>query len=212
MRKVRLAGVLLLTTLVATGCGAGPQRLDGEAQPAGAASTGPAPYTQTAAPSPVAPSTATTSPASRPATGPATPTATRRTTRPPVVLGPDGFGALKLGMSRSEAEATGMISGYRIEDFGANCGISKLRGTDSTVFFTPGLGVSSIDAAPGVRTPEGIRLGSTMSAVQRAYPDWELAVGGGDTGWGWAGHYRIDVKNGKVTYLTLATEGQRCVE
>lgn len=181
MRKVRLAVVLLGTALVVTGCGQGPQRLAGNAVPAGATST----VEPTSDPVGEPTSEPGGQPTSEPVGEPTSQSGGQPTSDPanrPTTLGPDGFGALKLGMSRSQAEATGLISGYKAEDFGAKCGYSKLKGTSATVYFTPGLGVSSIDASAGVRTPEGIRLGSTMNAVRKAYPDWELAVGDGDTG------------------------------
>ena len=122
-------------------------------------------------------------------------------------------------MTPEQAEATGLTEGYEIENVGVNCGMSKVKGTSAAVFFTPGLGLSSIDMYGSVRTPQGIRLGSTMRAVQDAYPDWEEIIGGGDTGYGFAkvpgngqAKYRIDVRDAKVTYVALTYEGQRCIE
>jgi hypothetical protein len=33
--------------------------------------------------------------------------------------------------------------------------------------------LSSIDAPDGVRTPQGIRIGSTLKELQQTYPAWE---------------------------------------
>ena len=217
MRMIRISAVLLGTALAAAACAGGPQHVDGFAQPAGAATIPPASATATPAPATSAPTSTPATPATSAATG-TSPTGTASSepaasTRPVTpLLGPNGLGELQLGMSRAEAEATGLITGYRVEDFTGNCGVSKIRGTDATVYFTPGLGLSSIAAYGSVRTPRGIRLGSTVAAVRKAYPDWDFAIGDEKNGWGWVDHYRIDVKDGKVSYLALAAEGQRCIE
>jgi hypothetical protein len=204
---VRPVVALVITGLLTGGCTSGVEPLDGQAAPTGAAAPASAP-TSPAATSPAAPPA--TSPASLPSVSP--PAATP-------VLGPDGLGRLKLLMTRKQAEATRLIEGYRVEDFTGNCGVAELVDRGSTVYFTPGLGLSSINAPDGVRTPQGIRVGSAISDVQRAYPDWEEILGGGDTGYGWADvpgsdgtMYRIDVRDGKVTDIALTAEGQKCIE
>ncbi|RZU49064.1 hypothetical protein EV385_0799 [Krasilnikovia cinnamomea] len=214
MTRTRLAGVVLVGALAVAGCDDGPRRLDGNAAPAG----GSPPTSAALAPSALAPS-APGSPAPAPSTTPPAAGPKPSTSPAALVLGPQGLGALKLGMTLEQARATGMIVGYKVEDFTGHCGISKLRGTNATVFFTPGLGLSSIDMYGGIRTPEGIRLGSSIDGVRKAYPDWEEIVGGGDTGYGWAdtpgnrkAGYRIDVRKGKVDGVALALEGQKCIE
>jgi hypothetical protein len=203
--RIRLAGVLLLTGLMAGACSPGVERLDGQAAPAGIAAPSTPPPATTAA-STTKPST---SPSSSPSTSKASPIQQR------LVLGPDGLGGLKLRMTREQAEATGLIEGYEVEDFTGNCGIARLRSTGDGVHFTPGLGLSSIDAPDGVRTPQGIRIGSTLNELQQTYPSWEDL----GTGYGWVkvpgnsrNSFRIDVRNSKVSYITLTTEGQKCVE
>ncbi|MEV4702756.1 hypothetical protein [Actinoplanes sp. NPDC049316] len=218
VRAIAIMGAALGMALM-TGCTNGVEQTGGIAAPAGEPPSSSAPAapgtatpsaTPSRTPAPPSPSPTTASPAgSQPA----------RTATAPRVLGPFGLGALRLGMTREQAEATGMIQGYRVEDFTGSCGIAKVRGTTATVFFTPGLGLSNIDMYGSVRTPEGIRLGSSMSAVQRAYPDWEEVLGGGDNGYGWAvtpgngqAKYRIDVKDARVTSVDLSLKGQKCVE
>ncbi|GIE34659.1 hypothetical protein Ait01nite_077040 [Actinoplanes italicus] len=137
------------------------------------------------------------------------------------MLGPNGLGGLKLRMTPEQAEATGLIEGYEVEDFTGNCGVARLRTTGDNVHFTPNLGLSGIEAPDGVRTPEGIRTGSTVNEVKAAYPNWEAILTGDDNardyGWvkapgGSGSSYRIDVNDGKVSSVILTTEGQKCVE
>ncbi|MEV4620129.1 hypothetical protein AB0J74_15655 [Asanoa sp. NPDC049573] len=73
----------------------------GEAAPAGT------PAATSAAPTP-APTTETTPPPVTPSTPPSTEAADA-----PLVLGPDGYGALKIGMTEQQAEATGLVTDFR---------------------------------------------------------------------------------------------------
>ncbi|WP_127506493.1 hypothetical protein [Actinoplanes solisilvae] len=207
--RTRLATVLLCTALAMTACNnQGPQKLDGAARPDGV-SLAPSPSATTAPP---APPTSTSPSASTSTSVRPSKSASSSPKTTPTVLGPSGFGALKLGMTRKQAEATGMITGYETENFTGNCGVAKLRPGGATVYFTPGMGLSSIGAYGRVRTPKGIKLGSTVTALKKAYPTWEDAIGDGQTGYGWADHYRFDVRDGKVTSFSLTAEGQRCIE
>jgi hypothetical protein len=228
--RTGLTGALLLTALAATGCAPAVERLDGQAAPAGI--TTPTTSTPAATPAVTTPAgtpPAGTTPAGTTTSGTTTSGAPSRspsasTVLPPrfrLVLGPDGLGGLRLRMTREQAEATGMIEGYEVEDFIGNCGVSRLRGFGNTVYFTPGLGLSSIHAPDGVRTPEGIRAGSTVKELKAAYPTWEAILTGDDDAhdYGWVdtpgnskNAYRIDVKGGKVRSIALATEGQKCIE
>ena len=226
VRAIAITGAVMSMALM-TGCN-GVERLAGNAAPVGvspAASATASPAGSLPAPAPsrtTTPASAPTTTSRSPTTAPTTPPASSepvRTPSPPRVLGPLGFGALRRGMTFEQARATGLIEGYEVEDFGVNCGMSKLKGTGATVFFTPGIGLSSIDMYGSVPTPQGIKLGSTMSAVQDAYPDWEVVVGEGEDGRGFAdvpgnskGTYHIEVSKAKVTYLALTYEGQRCIE
>ncbi|MCA2212606.1 hypothetical protein [Jidongwangia harbinensis] len=224
MRAITITGAVISAVLM-TGCSAGVEQVAGDAVPAGgqpAASASPS----LAAPSPAASAPAgtaavTSAPASRPTSSP--PTATTRpvrTTSPPRTLGPAGLGPLKLGMTRKQAEATGLLEGYEVADYLARCGVSKVRGTSrATVFIDPSRGVSYIALYGTVRTPEGIRLGSSVSAVRRAYPDWEFILGDSASGEGAVrvpgnsnAGYQIDIEDGKVSYLALSSENQRCTD
>ena len=53
-------------------------------------------------------------------------------------------------------------------DYLAHCGISQVKGTGAEVFTHPERGVSFITLYGTVRTPEGVRLGSSLSAVRAA--------------------------------------------
>lgn len=135
------------------------------------------------------------------------------------MLGPSGLGALQLGMTRRQAEATGLIEGWEVADYLAKCGISQVKGTDAEVFTDPDRGVSYITLYGTVRTPEGIRLGSSLGAVRAAYPDWDFALGDSDSGSGGVpapgnsrARYGIDITDGKVSHLALASDDQRCID
>ncbi|GGV35538.1 hypothetical protein GCM10010182_69400 [Actinomadura cremea] len=94
----------------------------------------------------------------------------------PTYLGPDGYGALKLGMTRAEAEATGVITVTGEPPGGPTCGSFELKEFPSGANaaggnFSAGLGIASIFAAEGMRTPEGIEIGSSEADLAKAYPD-----------------------------------------
>ena len=212
-----LGSVLLPAALLATGCASNVPRADG---PAG-------PLTPPAASS--APSTAVQPTASASSVRPI-PSNTATSHRPSVVkvLGPTGFGALKLGMNSKKATATGLIVAWK-GTAGATCSLrSHLTGghgagagNDGTVLESGNLGVEVIDAYPGISTPEGIHLGSSQADLYRAYPSWKNAsepqpfadgrglvpVPGNS-----AAYYRIVKYKGKVVQLTLQLKHQDCYE
>jgi hypothetical protein len=144
-------------------------------------------------------------------------------------LGPTGFGALQLGMTKAEARATGLTTEVNLAGTGAcgGPGDGYLRGSpspdgqtlDGRLFFSANTGkLVAIYAFPGVRTPEGIALGSSYDDVHAAYPAWS-PIGedqrngrGGVKVPGNAGAaYRIVVQNLDVIQLSL--DGQQdCYE
>ncbi|GID49034.1 hypothetical protein Aca07nite_63090 [Actinoplanes capillaceus] len=139
------------------------------------------------------------------------------------MLGPRGLGKLRLGMTVEEARATGMITGYHVEDYLHNCGAADFKAGNGKggVHFTPNeLGLSNIYAYGGISTPEGIRLGSTYTAVKKAYPDFVFSIddrategnGIADTPGNSKAHYSITIDDGKVTALGLEVKGQLCQE
>lgn len=159
--------------------------------------------------SPPAPSPSTGAPSS-----PAAPT-----------LGPDGYGALRLGQSPAEATATRLISEVEKTE---GCSAAWLRdaprssdgSTDGLVVFSDKLGLIAIGAYGDIATPRGLHVGSSVADLNAAYPDWESATDPGtDEGRGYApvpgndeAVYRIEVADGKVVTLTLQHERQDCYE
>ncbi|MFF3671794.1 hypothetical protein [Microtetraspora malaysiensis] len=88
-------------------------------------------------------------------------------------FGPFGYGGVQLGMTLKQAEATNKIvkTPYR----GYTCSGWALKahppGRDSVgLYISKKLGVAAIFAPKGVKTPEGIGIGSTMKQVRKAYP------------------------------------------
>ncbi|GGN50767.1 hypothetical protein FHR83_009008 [Actinoplanes campanulatus] len=212
--------ILVLATAAgvaaAAGCAGSPQRLDGQASPAGAATPAP-PSATTAAPA-VSPAV---SPSVTPSSASPKPSKTSRSPTTPV-LGPTGFGKLYVGMSIKAAAATG-----EVDATGTGCGSAPLKSAndaDVTVIYSE-RGLLYIPAYGRIATPEGIRIGSTYEQVDRAYSDFFLraidAEGGfNGSGTAFAGekdghagvHYRFAFKNSKVTELALEHDDQNCYE
>ena len=216
MRVAILAtSVLLPALLLAAGCSDDVSRVDGAAGPV----TAPPATVAVAPPS----TTPTTTPTSAPATSPTSP-------RPPASitpnLGPTGFGTLKLGMTRQQATGTGLIKSWKSGGTPYACAWSTFlkngTGTDNqgTVLFSDETGVEVIVAYRGVRTPEGIKLGSTRAALLDAYPTWIANESDAQhDGHGWVkvpgntkATYRIVVEHNKVSEITLQDNNQNCYE
>jgi len=139
-----------------------------------------------------------------------------------LVLGPYGLGPLELGMSRDEAEAAGLVTPFVNDPISDRClWRSRLTGApadEGRIFHSEDLGVATIDARAGVRTPEGVGLGSSLSAVQDAYPGIEtsafefthrlyVTAPGNDEA-----VYRFAFTDAVVTELTLQLGDQNCYE
>ncbi|GAA3185247.1 hypothetical protein GCM10010531_44330 [Blastococcus jejuensis] len=123
-------------------------------------------------------------------------------------------------MNRDQAETTGLVEPFRNEPNSDQClWRSALAGApagEAIVLHSETLGVATIDAYAGVQTPEGIAIGSSLAAVERAYPDFEL---NGATGRGYArvpgnsqAVYRLAFADATVVELTLQYENQNCYE
>jgi hypothetical protein len=154
-RAVPLVGGILTVGLLATGCTGSVAHVAGDAAPVTAAPTTSLPV----------PAPAVTSPP-----GPAS-----------LILGPAGLGPLKLGMTRAQASATGLIGAWTKEQSSGTeqCWRAVLKGSpvrSGYVSYNDRVGVASIWAIPGMRTPEGIELGATSQAMLRAYPDWKNSM------------------------------------
>lgn len=146
----------------------------------------------------------------------------------PTVFGPDGVGALRLGMTKSDAAATGLATG--IEGTQGTCGQTgdgRLFGTipaadqdpvGKLYFATDSGTLVAIEATEGMLTQQGVGLGSTLASVKKAYPKWK-GDDGGRQGTGLvtvpgnpSAVYRIYLDAGHVMELTVQLKTQRCVQ
>jgi hypothetical protein len=217
MRKtLAIAGLAAAGLLGLTGCGGAgtPAAAGGAATTAGAGQSSPAQPPATSA-------AATTEPTTEPAS----------TTEPPArtetVVGPAGFGPLRLGMGKSAAEATGAITPFRQRDGAAGeaCPSAAVLNTPDTsvvavVLLSTKLGVATIEVPTGMHTPEGIGRGSTLAAAKQAYPDLKSYTGttartgrnSAKVPGNAAASYRVVISGGKVSELTLQLSNQDCYE
>jgi hypothetical protein len=123
-------------------------------------------------------------------------------------------------MTVKQAQATGLVTKFT-GNLGEGCsGNAHLRAAPAAnVLYSPSLGVEVIEAYPGVRTPEGIKIGSSRAAVRKAYPEWhpvaEEDQNADGRGYGNASGnavYRIATVDGKVAEITLQYKNQNCYE
>ncbi|TQS21629.1 hypothetical protein FLW16_39245 [Microbispora sp. KK1-11] len=129
-------------------------------------------------------------------------------------FGPYGYGGVRLGMTLKQAEATrkivkkldeGQCSGWDLK--------AHPTGRDAVgLYISKKLGVALIEAPKGVKTPEGIKVGSTMKQVKKAYPrldttgNYPVAAVPGNT----KALYYFLSQRGKVYELGLALKNQDC--
>ncbi|MEV4896708.1 hypothetical protein AB0K48_45845 [Nonomuraea sp. NPDC055795] len=133
-------------------------------------------------------------------------------------LGPYGVGALKLGMSAKRAKATGKIVLKRSAPHGGCSGWdlkAHPTGKNSVgLYISKKRGVAVVFAGKGMRTPEGIGIGSTMRQVRRAYPKVRtprglnpyVTVPGNSRA-----YYTFFVDKGRLEQLSIAVMWQDCV-
>jgi hypothetical protein len=139
------------------------------------------------------------------------------------MLGPDGFGGLTLGITKSVAADSGLA--VEVDPAtppacggpgdGFLVGYPADGGSAGQLVFSDN-GLFAIYAYEGIETPEGIALGSTRAQVDAAYPGFEMDAGLQD-GWGIApvagnpdAHYRIELTGGRVSQLILEANGLDC--
>ncbi|GAA1550271.1 hypothetical protein GCM10009827_083640 [Dactylosporangium maewongense] len=204
--KTFTAATAVVAALLLTACAPSPEHRSGDAAPAGAPTLSASPTTSPAA------SPTTQAPSSTPA---ATKTSATTTT---LVLGPQGYGALRLGMTREQALATGVVAPF---ETGTGCTTTEVRGAPKGgwVMFSPTLGLTAIDAWSTLRTKEGVHIGMSGDEMRRIYPNWTIVDGANGNGRGYVkvpgndkASYRITVYNDKVDELTLQLGNQNCYE
>ncbi|MFB9907919.1 hypothetical protein [Allokutzneria oryzae] len=131
------------------------------------------------------------------------------------VLGPDGFGPLKVGMSLSDAIATGKV-GDPVGGHDLCRGYKWAYSSGPVLIISKKYGVYSIPGtAPGARTPEGIGVGATPEQVKLAYPNAREGKQNGTdiltvtTPGNPANRYLFGVRDGKVSGFALQAVNAR---
>jgi hypothetical protein len=179
MKAIRPALVTAALGVALVACTTPPQAAP--IQPAGPTTT----TTTTTAPVATAPTT----------TASATPEAIAVADTTPL-LDHGGLGAIRLGMTQAELEATGLVGDEITEGQSGECSLYRFKSLEGGVFVEreTGRGVVSIIVEDDVRTPEGIRTGSTLKDAQAVFPgyvervNWDAADLGGDVWYGFLGH------------------------
>lgn len=138
-----------------------------------------------------------------------------------------GVGALRLGMNRKQAEATGLITKWvavtpdectitaHLRDRDRNPGDADVANGEGNIYYSKEGGIQAIDAHVGLHTPEGIKLGSSWAQVQKAYPDFEKygnGVDSVDVPGNFRAVYQIALNEFGVVHLALQARGQNCAE
>lgn len=130
-------------------------------------------------------------------------------------LGPYGYGSVKLGMSAKDARATGKITLKR-KDMCSGWDLkAHPTGRDSVgMYISKNVGVALIFATKGMKTPEGIGLGSTKKQLKAAYPHLKTAASGypyTEVPGNKKAYYSFLLSKGKVYELALGLTTQDCV-
>ncbi|SNY64790.1 hypothetical protein [Paractinoplanes atraurantiacus] len=197
----------------------------------------------TTTPGAQATSAPTTAPTTAPATS-ATPTASASSSASPAAppaeaahtdpagftIKPDHIGPLKIGMSLKAAKATGLIVVNDGQDTaGPEACVSahwKGQSDEDWMIFNGKHGLRAIDSFGGQKTPEGIKPGSSLASVRKAYPQLTWRVDGDETPAakrtsgdalvdavkGDGAHYRINVQKSKVVYVQVESDRPGCYE
>ncbi len=131
-------------------------------------------------------------------------------------FGPFGYGGVKLGMTAKQAKATKKI--VRKDIPASTCSGWDLKahptGSDAVgLYISKKLGVALISAPKGVKTPQGIGIGSTKKQLEKAYAKVETAESGylvaavpGNA----KASYNFQLSKGKVYEMGLVLKNQDC--
>ncbi|TYB56539.1 hypothetical protein FXF51_42910 [Nonomuraea sp. PA05] len=150
--------------------------------------------------------------------GSAAPALAATTAKKPA-LGPYGYGAVKLGMSATKAKATGKIV-FRMGSGASPCSGWNLKAHPAGkgrvgLYISKRVGVAVILAQKGMRTPQGIGLGSSAKQVRKAYPGLRVSPAGisyvAVPGNAKAYYAFLYTKGGKVRELAFGLDKQDCV-
>ncbi|MDQ0378053.1 hypothetical protein [Amycolatopsis thermophila] len=142
------------------------------------------------------------------------PSSTSGTPRPALparaVLGPTGYGKLRLGMTFDEAKATGMLAGAgTAPDQCATYRLTEGTGNIASVTISPSGGVVAFTAT-GARTPENTGTGSTVAELRNAYPDLTAGAGNYSTTTESGDHYTFYVDSGDTVVSWELTGSPGC--
>jgi cytoskeletal protein RodZ len=92
------------------------------------------------------------------------------------VLGPTGYGPLRLGMTDTELQATGQVSAGPPSPAGS-CSTYTINGqTGSRLEVSAKRGLVIIDPGPKIHTPESIAEGAAEDEVKAKYPDYDSQI------------------------------------
>ncbi|MEV0388819.1 hypothetical protein [Nonomuraea sp. NPDC050643] len=133
-------------------------------------------------------------------------------------LGPYGYGTLKLGMTAAKARATGRITRKTVGDSPRCTGWDLKENPYGEyrvgVYISKRRGLAMIVAPPGLRTPQGIGLGSSRTRLKAAYPRLRRGPGGyptADVPGNRQAFYIFHVSDNKVAGMSLVLAKQDCV-
>ncbi|SFA83625.1 hypothetical protein SAMN05216266_101737 [Amycolatopsis marina] len=143
---------------------------------------------------------------------PASPESTFQAVSGPV-LGPDGYGGLRLGMSFSDAAATGELAvDASTAPPAEGCGSYQLTEGDSAVrevVVSAEQGIVTFSAS-AAQTPEGIGAGSRLEQLRQAYPKAARGSVTYSAPTGSGGSYVFYVAGEQVDSMQLIAEAVPC--